>query len=318
MAVCARNKEQPSCIESTVITMNSRMKIAVIIPTLGRKELILHILALLEAQTRAPDIVVISAPDESHVEPYTARKFSLSTVFGPKGLCKQRNRAMDVVVGQYDIITFFDDDFLPAENYLERVEEAFSLNSDWAVAMGHAVYDGARGPGYGFSEGFALLEQAKETYIYGRPENVLVTEFVGAYGCNMSIRAKLIDDRRFDERLPLYGWQEDIDFTSQLRLNGRVVNLSTLYGVHLGIKKGRVSGLKFGYSQIINPIYLVKKGTMPASFALKLAGRNLLANIAKSIWPETYVDRRGRLKGNLLAILHLVKGRIDPEYILEL
>jgi hypothetical protein len=116
----------------------------------------------------------------------------------------------------------------------------------------------------------------------------------------------------------LYGWQEDIDFTSQLKRFGRVVGLTTLIGVHLGAKSGRESGVRLGYSQVVNPVYLMRKGTVPAKFALEMIGRNLAANTIKSIWPEPYADRRGRLKGNLLAASHLIRGRIEPEHILNL
>jgi len=134
----------------------------------------------------------------------------------------------------------------------------------------------------------------------------------------MSFRSSLIGDLRFDERLVLYGWQEDIDFTSQMRSRGRVVCVTSITGVHLGIKTGRVSGKRFGYSQVANAIYLIRKGTVPASFALPLMFRNITANLAKSLWPEPYVDRRGRLYGNALAILHIAMGRIEPEYILKI
>jgi hypothetical protein len=55
---------------------------------------------------------------------------------------------------------------------------------------------------------------------------------------------------------------------------------------------------------------------MPVRFALELMGRNLTANLARSLWPVAHVDRRGRLKGNLLALSHLVRGRIEPKYVL--
>jgi hypothetical protein len=129
----------------------------------------------------------------------------------------------------------------------------------------------------------------------------------------MLVRATQIGDLRCDERLVLYGWQEDIDFTSQLKRFGRVVGLTTLIGVHLGAKSGRESGVKLGYSQVVNPV-LMRKGTVPAKFALEMIGRNTI----KSIWPEPYADRRGRLKGNLLAASHLIRGRIEPEHILNL
>jgi GT2 family glycosyltransferase len=122
----------------------------------------------------------------------------------------------------------------------------------------------------------------------------------------------------FDEALPLYGWQEDIDFSRQLATLGRIVDVSTLRGVHLGAKGGRTSGVRFGYSQIANPVYLIRKGTMSLSFAAPLVWRNLLANLYGSFRPEPWIDRRGRLKGNCLALCDLVTGRISPQRILEL
>jgi hypothetical protein len=41
-------------------------------------------------------------------------------------------------------------------------------------------------------------------------------------------------------------------------------------------------------------------------------------NLARSGWPEPYVDRRGRLRGNLLALRDLAAGRMTPERVLEL
>jgi hypothetical protein len=41
-------------------------------------------------------------------------------------------------------------------------------------------------------------------------------------------------------------------------------------------------------------------------------------NVARAARPEAYVDRRGRLVGNVLALRDLVTGRMAPERILEL
>jgi GT2 family glycosyltransferase len=292
------------------------MKLTLVIATYGRKALLDRTLAFLESQSRLPDAVVVSAPDESHVEQREAT-YPLSFVFGARGLCAQRNRALAQVLGSSDIITFFDDDFLPAADYLEVLERGFAAHPDWAVARGDAVVDGANNAGLTFEEGLAALREAERQRAL-KPVEPVITDHVGGYGCNMSMRASCIGDTRFDERLPLYGWQEDIDFTSQLRSKGKVVGLNTLYGVHLGAKAGRVSGVRFGYSQLVNPIYLARKGTVPSGFAFRLIWRNIVANIVKSLWPEPYIDRRGRLKGNLLALFHLARGKIEPEYILKL
>lgn len=290
------------------------MKLAVIIPTIGRSGQLARLLDYLGAQTRLPDQVMVSAPDASHIEMPPATAYPVKLVFGPKGLAAQRNQAMVPALGKFDIITFFDDDFVPSVDYLRQVEEAFAANADWAVVMGRVVRDGASNAGLNWQDAEAALRDSD-----GKPfAGPAVVDHVGAYGCNMSVRASLVADLRFDERLVLYGWQEDIDFTSQMRVRGRVVCVTAIRGVHLGIKAGRVSGERFGYSQVANAVYLVKKGSVPASFALPLMLRNITANLVKSLAPEPYVDRRGRLRGNLRAIFHVARGRVEPEYILKI
>jgi hypothetical protein len=46
--------------------------------------------------------------------------------------------------------------------------------------------------------------------------------------------------------------------------------------------------------------------------------RNIAANIARSFFPEPWVDRKGRLKGNLLALIDIARGRDSPGRILQL
>jgi hypothetical protein len=134
----------------------------------------------------------------------------------------------------------------------------------------------------------------------------------------MAFRANVFGTLQFDERLPLYGWLEDYDFSSQVRRRGPIVSSSILGGVHLGVKSGRTSGVKFGVSQVVNPCYLYFKGTMPGLDAARLLMRPLLKNIMKVFYPEPYIDRRGRLWGNLLGIASVLSGRVDPGMILKL
>ena len=290
------------------------MKISVVVPTLNRPDLLARTLAHLEQQDRAPDEVIISAPSAAHVPSYLAERYQLRFIFGAYGSSAQRNIALESLLSTTDIITFFDDDYLPARNYIARVASHFDRMNDVAAMMGHVIVDGARGSGLSFEEGEMAL-RAAEVSIYPHENPV---DLPGTYGCNMSIRAALVGSLRFDERLVLYGWQEDIDFSSQLRCRGRVIKMADLLGVHLGIKTARVSGKRLGYSQVVNPTYLVRKGSMPKRFALNLMARNVTANIVKSLWSEPYVDRRGRLMGNIIGAYHLARGRIEPEYVLKL
>jgi hypothetical protein len=134
----------------------------------------------------------------------------------------------------------------------------------------------------------------------------------------MIILASALPDARFDENLPLYGWLEDLDYSSRFRTVGRVVKTNLCVGVHLGVKTGRTPGVRLGYSQIANPLYLAAKGTMERRDAVIMAVKNVMANSVRSLRPEPLVDRRGRLKGNLFAVADLVLGRLHPARILSL
>lgn len=290
------------------------MKIAVAIPTFGRADIVGRLLRHLEAQTRLPDAVIVAAPNTNHLPLYAPERLTVVCLIGRSGLTAQRNHTLDYALPRFDIITFFDDDFLPEDGYVARVEELFMQHPDWAVVMGRVVRDGASGRGFSFDCGLVQLRAAEAR----RPAPRVSFDGNGAYGCNMSLRSSVVGRLRFDERLVLYGWQEDIDFTSQLRQFGKLVRPGEPLGVHLGVKSGKVSGVRFGYSQIVNPLYLVRKGTVSRRFALELALRNIVSNVLHSIRPEPYIDRRGRLRGNLLGLSHALRGRIEPEYVLKI
>ena len=56
-----------------------------------------------------------------------------------------------------------------------------------------------------------------------------------------------------------------------------------------------------------------RKGTMPVPLVADHLARNIGSNLVGSFRPEPYIDRLGRLKGNMRAVLDVARGRIDPE-----
>ncbi len=52
---------------------------------------------------------------------------------------------------------------------------------------------------------------------------------------------------------------------------------------------------------MVNPVYLVRKGTMHPVHAAQLMARNLIANHVKARWPSRGSDRLGRVRGNWIA-----------------
>jgi len=273
-------------------------------------------LDLLARQSRPPDVLVVCPAAAEDIEPGLVDRLPFPTVvrIGKRGLTAQRNTIL-AVAGDPDVIVFFDDDYFPQLNYLEQVERLFLGHADVIALTGRPMQDGANGPGVDAEIALRLISADVTT-----PATPVLAPTYGTYGCNMSFRMEPI--RRhgvlFDENLPLYGWQEDIDFSRQLAPFGRIVDANVLRGVHLGTKGGRTSGVRFGYSQIANPVYLIRKGTMSVGFAAALMWRNLLANAGKSFRPEPWIDRRGRLWGNWLALWDLVTRRMSPQRILDL
>lgn len=293
----------------------SALSVAVVVASLGRPELLLQMIALMERQTLRPDMLLFSVVSEADVPAGLEQNEKLQVIMGAKGLTLQRNRAIDWLAGRFDVIVFYDDDFLPCSTSIRGIERFFRTHADVVGASGKVMADGINGPGITFEEGLSILQRYEAQQF---DHNCIVQSLHGLYGCNMAYRSSAIADTRFDERLKLYAWQEDIDFAASLRDRGRLVRTLSFAGVHQGVKSGRTSGLKLGYSQVINPVYLAKKGTMRRSFAAKLVFQNVFANHLKAFRPEPWVDRFGRVKGNWLGLADLVRGSITPERIEQL
>jgi GT2 family glycosyltransferase len=296
--------------------MSPALRIAIGIATVGRPQLMEVVLAELRRQSRPPDLIAVCAPTPADVgDVALAAGIEVDVIVGPRGLTRQRNAILNRA-REFDVIVFFDDDFLPERSYLHVVEQVFAKYSDVVMATGTVVADGIVGPGLTVDEAHRRL--ASIDPIDGRPDEM--RDVAGGYGCNMAVRVEAVNSARcrFDDNLPLYGWLEDVDFSGQIAPFGRIVKLAAAQGVHLGIKQGRQSGVRLGYSQIANPIYLSRKGTCSWSRAMRLMSRNIAANCLRSVKPEPYVDRLGRAAGNLRALRDLLAGRLAPERILDL
>lgn len=288
------------------------MRIAIAIATIGRQMILAEVIARLSRQTRPADriIVVGASAEDLSVDPDT----DVECVIAPKGSCSQRNKALDMAQGDIDVIVFIDDDYIPTKGFLAGIETIMLENPDIVAASGDLIADGIRIGGISIAEADALIAR----YETNAPPPRSVRPETGTYGCNMAFRLPAAPHVRFDERLPLYGWQEDVDFSAQYGRVGRVVITNMFTGVHLGATKARSPGKRLGYSQIVNNAYLWKKGTMRTKHAFVLAAKNFMSNMARSIRPEPWIDRRGRLRGNLLGLWDLLRGRADPRRILDL
>jgi GT2 family glycosyltransferase len=292
------------------------MNIVVGVATINRPGMLHQMLGHLRAQTLQPDSVVVCGNTISDTAGIGEAYPTVDLIYADAGASSQRNAIIRSAVAS-DIIVFFDDDFFPQGDYLRAVACHMKDYPRTMVVTGTVIADGINGPGLSLSDAIQHLaedrRQMRETLAGCKPE------FAG-YGCNMAVRMAAMrrEDVFFDEALPLYSWQEDVDLSRRLAVFGDIIKLESARGVHLGVKSGRGSGVKLGYSQVANPLYLVSKQRgYPFGRALSHISKNVAKNLLRSPWPEPYVDRRGRLRGNLFAVWDLCKGRMSPGRILE-
>lgn len=304
--------------------MNNISKAFVIVATKGRAKETYILLNHLAAQTYPIKKIVVVGSEQSDIvglenHPlFSTQKLVIKT--SPVGSCIQRNHGLDQITDDVkDIapenwfVIFFDDDFRLVANWVENCADLFARDSTVVGMTGRVLADGVHGTGLSENEAQEILANNLADLTQAD-----YAETTGLYGCNMAFRGSFANKARFDENLPLYGWQEDIDYSTRAARDGKIVYAPSCVGVHMGVSNGRTSGVRFGYSQIANPIYLYKKGTMTYKKMMTLMSRNVGANVIRTILMNRKKDFSGRLYGNILALIDLLRKNCHPKNVIKI
>jgi GT2 family glycosyltransferase len=283
-----------------------------IVCTINRPAILDETLRSLLSQDLFSSPIIVSSGSEASTRPETANLSGVTVVTGTKGLTKQRNSALNLVESKY--ILFLDDDVELDAHYVDSMEELFDRHPEIVLASGLAVLDR-------FETGTVVtramaLDALKESGTPGGWEDS--PRWIR--GHNMFVRTDVAREVGFDERLPLYGLYEDLDFRSRCQKYGKAVHNLDARLVHLGFLGGRINDVRMGYSQIANSCYLVRKGSWQAGVVSRICAGQFVKNLLRSciVSKAELCDRRARLKGNLFAIADLCRGRLNPENILSL
>src|SRR5690606_6144603 len=100
-------------------------------------------------------IVCPARPEDLDEARLTAYAAPVRVVSGPLGLPAQRNTILAAT--NADLIIFFDDDFLPAPDFIEETEKLFLAHPDIVIATGQVAADGINGPGLSYDEALHIL-----------------------------------------------------------------------------------------------------------------------------------------------------------------
>lgn len=289
------------------------LRTAVVLASAGRPELLDEILESCSQQVGAEFETVVSVPDDASLPTDRSRLDGVTVVTGTRGLAAQRNAALDVLP-HIDVVVFFDDDAVVRPDYVANALAFLEAHPDVVGLTGRVLLDGAVSGEVARDVARDELDRSAAEPTTGRWKSTREL-----YGCNFVARVDLAPEVRFDARLPLYSWLEDHDFARRLMARGPLAHVEDCVIVHRAAASGgRQSHARLGYSQVMNPIYLRRKGSFPTWLAVQQIFRPVAKNVALSVAGPSREWRRQRLRGNALAAGDALRGRITPERIVEL
>ena len=272
---------------------------------------ILHESLLCLTKQTLPCSIFLSVPSRADVSDLTTQLPGIEIIYGTQGASAQRNRALSKIGGSPEFIAFFDDDVEVEAHYMEELQSTYRQQSGVVMVNGanlaHDIYPAG-----------TLTRELSRQLIEDRLKNGLSNENClptpTGYGCRMSFRGSLLGKVQFDERLPLYSFLEDYDFSLACRKFGNIVENPRALSVHIEVASGRTALKKRGYSEVVNPIYIARKNAVGLRRALWGAFWLTIRNGRVA----AFTSERKRFQGNLVGWRKLLLGEVDPEYILRM
>jgi GT2 family glycosyltransferase len=288
------------------------VRAVVVIASAGRPQLLTEIMRDVDALTGV-DEKVLSVPDGKSLPAGAGNGDGWRVVTGARGLAAQRNAALETISSD-SIVFFFDDDASVRPDYVHNALAFFAGHPEVAGLTGRVLLDGAVTGEISIATAVAALDRSSADQQVGR-----WTRGRELYGCNFAVRTSLAPALRFDARLPLYSWLEDHDFARRLMAYGVLAKVEDCVIVHrASASGGRQAHERLGYSQVMNPFYLWRKGSFPTWLMVSEMGKRVVKNLVKSVGGPEAEWRRRRLVGNAMASADILRRRITPERIVEL
>ena len=293
--------------------MPGNIRLAVVLASAGRPALLAEVLRCCSAQFDVDFLGVVSVPDEASLPEDRALLADWQVVTGTRGLAAQRNAALDVIQDA-DVVAFFDDDAVLRPDYLRNAVSFLDQHPEVVALTGRVLRDGATSGEVSAAEAAEVLARSA-----AEPPTEAWRRTRELYGCNFIARGGVARRERFDDRLPLYSWLEDHDFARRCMRHGQLAKVDDCVIVHRAAASGgRQAHRRLGYSQLMNPVYLFRKGSFPLWLAAWEAFRPVAKNLLYAVAGGSRYWRRERLGGNLAAAADVVHGRLTPERIRQL
>ncbi len=299
-------------------------KIAIIIPTVGRCDDLRRMLASLAPQSRPPDQVVIV--DENGEGNDLAREFPqlniLVTTFPRGSASAKRNRGIECVAREIELIGFMDDDIVVEPAAIEAMldfwktatEDVGGASCNWMnqppiyasklkslpLVSRLGLYDSRGGlvMRSGFQTVMGIVNGTR--YVQWLPSGAVV------------YRRQVLEACSFDEWFRGYSYLEDLDFSYTLSKKYRLAVVANARFNHYPSSVGRISPYLFGKKEVTNRWRFVRKHPelSPALCWVALSIRALISTfLGLTSFEGTHFQRAW---GNIVGLVSVATQRAGP------
>jgi len=295
-------------------------EIAIVIATVGRCDDLRKMLSSVAAQTRLPAQVVIV--DEAGEGNELARAFPqlniLVTTFPRGSASAKRNRGIECVPREIELIGFMDDDIVLEPQALAAIGDFWQSSPPGLGGVSCNLENQTPV----FASRLKSLPLASRLALYdARGGVVLRSGFQTLLGCvaqNQEVQwlpstavvyhRQVLAEHRFDEWYQDYSYLEDLDFSYSISRQYQLVVLAEARFRHYPSPIGRTDPYLFGKKEVLNRLYFVRKhpelSTVACVFALAIR-----ASISV-FWGVTRLDGAHfrRVGGNVAAAFSTLIG----------
>jgi len=302
------------------------LSFSVIICTYNRRKILEQGLLAWSRASQLPDqfIVVDATSDAANYRNDLVNKFpelfarsgSNYIITDKPSSTRQRNLGIDLI--ETDIVCFADDDTFIESNYIEKILEVFANDVDHKIGGVNGV---ARGQFDNWSQrnyrkfrnyvrhhwgsGMQRIHIPKDQSQLFSPLPTSLHSFPlihidRLWGANMSYRAELVKQHRFDERFNQYGLFEDVDISARIGKTHKLVcrlDAEIEHDDSLG-KATRPSDIKYFLLSWLNSAYVIEK-LFPCKES-RAAHRRLFefVNFSSKVMPQKLCQKKIRTFGN--------------------
>ena len=307
--------------------MESRHRLALIIPTRNRVELLVKLLQSIQNQNIRPAQIIIvdgsDQPIQKKIEGYLSSSDTYIHV-SPPSLTRQRNAGVRQIRPDITIVGFLDDDieFMP-----DTVEKLLSFWENGSKNLGGTQFNIINNPRRNPVVGFLTRLFSIDCTVPGK---VLHSGFVSAeipltrdikteWLCGGATvwRRDILSRFHFDEWYAGWAYQEDIDFSYTVSKNHDLYFIVDSKVYHNPPPYNKIKNVSLGKMAVMNRYYFVKKHPELSVFLFYWSTIGLaFINILTSLRDFDLGGFRSA-RGNISALISIVRGdfiQIDENF----